>query len=129
MSEPNGVISTVFVRPKRDPKQFRVIFNLKALNQFVAYHKFKMETVEYAIKLTSKCCYMFSIDLRDAYYSIPIASKFTEKSTLSLFGGGRCSSSLHCLWASPAAPEFLLRFLSQFLLALDANLDIHVWAT
>ena len=66
------------MRPKKDPKQFRVIFNLKALNQFVTYHKFKMETVESAIKLMSKCCYMSSIDLRDACYSIPIAPEFRK---------------------------------------------------
>ena len=78
VSEPNEVISPIFVRPKKDPKQFRVIFNLKALNQFVAYHKFKMETVESAVKLMSKCCYMSSMDLRDAYYSIPIAPEFRK---------------------------------------------------
>ena len=31
VSEPNEVISPVFVRPKKDPKQFRVVFNLEAL--------------------------------------------------------------------------------------------------
>ena len=35
-----------------------------------------MATVESAIKLMSKCCYMYSIDLRNAYYSIPIAPEF-----------------------------------------------------
>ena len=78
MSEPNKVKSPIFVRPKVDLKQFRVIFYLKALNQFVAYHKFKMETVESAIKLMSKCGYMSSMDLRDAYYSIPIAPEFRK---------------------------------------------------
>ena len=58
VSEPNEVISSIFVKPKKDPKQFRVIFNLKALNQSVAYHNFEMETVGSAIKLMSKCCYM-----------------------------------------------------------------------
>ena len=78
VSEPNEVISPVFVRPKKDLKQFRVIINLKSLNHFVAYHRFKMERVESGIKLMSKCCYMSSIDLRDVYNSIPIAPEFRK---------------------------------------------------
>ena len=45
------VISTIFIRPKEDSNQFRVIFNLKLLNQSIVYHKFKMDTPEAAIKL------------------------------------------------------------------------------
>ena len=70
--EDGQVISPIFVRPKKDGSH-RVIFNLKRLNEAVSYHHFKMDTLETAIKLMRPGCYMTSIDLKDAYYSIPIA--------------------------------------------------------
>ena len=73
----NGqIISTIFVRPKKE--KFRVIFNLKYLNQSVTYHKFKMDTLEAAIKLMKPECYMSSIDLCDAYYSIPVSPNYRK---------------------------------------------------
>jgi hypothetical protein len=66
------VLSPIFITPKKDGTS-RVIFNLKALNQFVSYHHFKMDTLDTAITLMRPGCFMTSIDLKDAYYSIPIA--------------------------------------------------------
>ena len=34
---------------------------------------FKMDTLESAIRLMSPGCYMVSVDLRDAYYSVPMS--------------------------------------------------------
>ena len=65
-------VSTVFIRPKKDGAH-RMILNLKSLNTFVAYHHFKMDTFLTAIKLIRPGCFMASIDLKDAYYSIPVA--------------------------------------------------------
>ena len=64
-------ISNVFVRPKRDGK-FRMILNLCGLNQAVVYHKFKMSTLQSAINLMSRGCYMATLDWKDAYYCVPI---------------------------------------------------------
>ena len=64
-------ISNVFVRPKRDGK-FRMILNLCGLNEAVVYHKFKMSTLQTAINLMSKDCYMATLDWKDAYYCVPI---------------------------------------------------------
>ena len=64
-------ISNVFVRPKRDGK-FRMILNLCGLNEAVVYHKFKMSTLQSAINLMSKDCYMATLDWKDAYYCVPI---------------------------------------------------------
>ena len=68
--EPGQVISPIFIRPKKESGKFCVIFNLHALNEYVAYHKFKMDTLQSAISLM-KPGFMTSIDLRDAYYSYP----------------------------------------------------------
>ena len=72
--EDGHVISPIFTRPKKDGSH-RVIFNLKKLNESVTYHHFKMDTLETAIRLMRPGCYMTSIDLKDAYYSIPIAEE------------------------------------------------------
>ena len=68
---PGQFVSNVFVRPKRDGN-FRMILNLCGLNEAVVYHKFKMSTLHSAINLMSKNCFMATLDLKDAYYCVPI---------------------------------------------------------
>ena len=48
---PGDIISNIFVRPKKDGS-YRMILNLKPLNEFVDYHHFKMDTFQTALKLT-----------------------------------------------------------------------------
>ena len=50
-----------------------MILNLKNLKTYVEYNHFKMDTLESAICLMRPSCYMASIDLKEAYYSVPIA--------------------------------------------------------
>ena len=64
-------VSTIFVRPKKDGGH-RLILNLKSLNEHDEYHHFKMDTLQSAIRLMTPNCYMASVDLRDAYYSVPV---------------------------------------------------------
>ena len=64
-------ISTVFLRPKKDGGK-RMILNLSTLNEHIEYNHFKMERLESAMQLMTKNCFMGSIDLRDAYYSVRI---------------------------------------------------------
>ena len=70
--EPGEFISPILVRPKKDGSH-RMILNLKNLNTHVEYNHFKMDTLESAICLMTPGCYMASIDLKEAYYFIPIA--------------------------------------------------------
>ncbi|MCG7876290.1 MAG: hypothetical protein JAZ03_08585 [Candidatus Thiodiazotropha taylori] len=66
-------ISNIFIRPKKDGR-FRVILNLKQFNEeFMDKKHFKMETLKTAIESMRQDCYFASVDLADAYYSIPIA--------------------------------------------------------
>ncbi len=69
--EPGEYVSPIFVRPKKDGTT-RMILNLKSLNQSVVYLHFKVDTLKDAIRLMKPSCYMASIDLKDAYYSVPI---------------------------------------------------------
>ena len=64
-------VSNIFFRPKKDGS-IRLILNLRNLNLDVEYHHFKMETLNHAIQLMSPNCYMASIDLKDAYYTVPV---------------------------------------------------------
>ena len=78
-------ISPIFVRPKPDGS-YRTILNLKAFNEFVEYHHFKMDTLESAIRIIKPDCYMASIDLKDAYYTVAIAEEH-QKYLKFLFDG------------------------------------------
>ena len=72
--EEGEFISNIFQRPKKDGS-FRMILNLKDLNTFVCFHHFKMDSIHTCTQLMRPRCYMASIDLRDAYYSVPIAKE------------------------------------------------------
>ena len=64
-------ISNVFICPKKDGS-YRLILNLKQLNRSVEYHHFKMENLKNAITLMTPNCFMATIDLKDANYSVPV---------------------------------------------------------
>ena len=70
-------ISTIFLRPKKNGT-YRMILNLKPFNKNVEYFHFKMETFDMAIKLLYENCYLASIDLKDAYYSVLIHEDFRK---------------------------------------------------
>ncbi len=69
--EKGQILSNIFLRPKPDGTH-RLILNLKKFNETVAYHHFKMDSIHTIIKLVVPNCFMASLDMKDAYYSIPI---------------------------------------------------------
>jgi hypothetical protein len=66
-------ISPIFTLPKKGKNEYRMILNLKELNEYIEPHHFQMETFESALKLIKPFRYVASIDLRHAYYSINMA--------------------------------------------------------
>jgi len=76
-SEEGEYISPIFVRPKKN-REYRMILNLKRLNEYVEYHHFKMDTFETALNLIKPKCLMASADLRHAYYSVPIDKQYRK---------------------------------------------------
>ena len=66
------IISPIFLRPKPDGTH-RMILNLKQFNQCVTYRHFKMDTLNTITNLMTPDCFMASLDLKDAYYSVYIA--------------------------------------------------------
>ena len=69
--EKGEYISTIFLTPKKDGS-FRLILNLKRFNKFVRYQHFKMESLKQVIQMIKPDCFMASLDIRDAYYSVAI---------------------------------------------------------
>ena len=72
--ESGQFLSNVFVRPKKGG-DYRFILNLSKLNEHVTYMHFKMDTIQSCIDLIQPGSFLASLDLRDAYYSVPVASE------------------------------------------------------
>ncbi|KAM4722898.1 BTB/POZ domain-containing protein 8 [Rhinophrynus dorsalis] len=65
-----GIYSNLYVsKPSGD---LRLILNLKKVNAFLRTRTFKMETIQTALKLIRPLSFLTRIDLKDAYYHIPI---------------------------------------------------------
>ena len=65
------ILSPIFLRAKLDGSH-RLILNLKRPNKFITKLHFKMETINSILNLITPGCFMKSIDLKDAYYSVKI---------------------------------------------------------
>ena len=76
--EKNDIVSKIFTREKKDNNSVRIILNLKKLNVQLETEKFKMAGISAAIDLLTPNCYMGSIDLVSAYYSVPIHKDFKK---------------------------------------------------
>ena len=69
--EQGEYFSPIFSVPKSDGS-IRLILNLKQFNEFVKFTRFKMESNHTILELATPGCWMASIDLKDAYYSVKI---------------------------------------------------------
>ena len=68
---PSDYFSPIFPRPKKSGET-RVILNLKSLNKSIESKHFKLESIRNVKHMIRKDCWMASVDLKDAHYSIPI---------------------------------------------------------
>lgn len=57
----------------KEDASYCMISDLKRFNQHVEYQHFKMDSVRTLVRLLTPSCYMASVDLKDAYFSVPIA--------------------------------------------------------
>lgn len=76
-SEDGEFISPIFVTTKKNG-EYRMILNLKGLNEYIEYHHFKMDTFETALNLIKPNCLMASADLRHAYHSVSIDEQYRK---------------------------------------------------
>ena len=70
--EEQEIISLTFLKEQPDGS-FRFILNLKKLNENITKIHFKMETIMSILKLVTPLTYFTKIDLKDAYYTIPVS--------------------------------------------------------
>lgn len=70
-------ISPIFLVPKPDGSQ-RFILNLKQLNMFIKPDHFKLEDRSMVMKLLQPNSFMATIDLKDAYFMLPIDNNYKK---------------------------------------------------
>ena len=74
-SRDNQFTSTLLLVEKENGK-FRPVINLWGLNLFLGKESFKMEGLQVVRSLLQNGDFMMKVDLKDAYYAIPIHRKF-----------------------------------------------------
>ena len=93
---------------------FRPIFNLRSLNQWVAYEHFKMEGIATIKEVVKQGDWMTRLDLKDAYLTIPIHPK--EQKFFQFVWRGRKYQFVSLPFGLSSAPRLftkLLRPVSQ----------------
>jgi len=89
-----------------------MILNLKQFNESVEYHHFQMDTLKTVTRIIKPGCFMASVDIQDAYYTVPIHSDH-QKYLKFMFNG-----TLYQYTCLPnglsSAPRILQNCLSQF---------------
>ena len=70
-TEEGQYFSNLFTTTKKDGS-FRTILNLKSLNKECDKIHFKMESLKQALHMVRQGSYLASIDIKDAFYSVPI---------------------------------------------------------
>ena len=63
--------SNLFIRSKKDGS-YRTILNLKKLNQDCETVHFKVESIKQVIHMIKPNMYLASLDVKDAFYAVPI---------------------------------------------------------
>ena len=75
--EPGEFISPIFSVPKKN-NQVRLILNMKRFNEHVKSYHFKMDSIRTTLSLMTTGCWMASLDLKDAYYSVSIDKAYQK---------------------------------------------------
>ena len=78
IAEKGDFFSSVFLRAKKD-ESYRMILNLKKLNKYIDSKHFKMESLQNVLHMIKSGVWMASVDLQDAYYSVPIHEEYQKK--------------------------------------------------
>ena len=67
-----GYVPSTFLREKKDKTTHLLILNLKKINENAVYRHFKMSSLSTVLNMVRQDCYMASIDLTDACYTVPV---------------------------------------------------------
>ena len=100
--------SNIFLRENKSGK-FRTIINLKDLNYFVKQVHFKREGIRTVKQLMTEGCYMASLDLKDAYFCVPMAKK--HRKYLRFFWKGTLYQFTCLPFGLPSSPRIFTKLL------------------
>ena len=73
---PQIYMNRLFEVPKRDSPKTRLVLDVSSLNLHIPTYRFKMTTIATVRETLRPDWYMASIDLRDAYWHVPISKAF-----------------------------------------------------
>ena len=113
-----GFTSNIFLVPKTEGK-WKLILNLKALNQFVTHEHFKKEDIRCVKDLINQGDHMCKLDLKDAYLSIPIHK--SSRKFLKFHWQGVAYEYTALPFGLSAAPRTFTKVLKPVLAALRAK--------
>ena len=69
-------LNRLFEVPKKDSDISRLVLDVSSLNRFITPYPFKMTTVSLVRQALQLGCFMASIDMKDAYWHVPIHQRF-----------------------------------------------------
>jgi hypothetical protein len=104
-----GFYSTFFLVSKKGGGLCPVL-NLKPLNKFVVYHKFRMETNPSILQHINQGDWLCSLDLKDAYFHVEIHPK--HRPYLRFAFQGRCYQFLCLPFGLSSAPRVFTKILA-----------------
>ena len=119
-------VGHLFLRPKKSGG-FRPVFNLKPLNRFIIYKHFKMETMRDLMNMIRPQDYMVKLDLKNAYFAVPIGEKFRKY--LRFRWGGKLYQFLAMAFGLGPAPRIFTKILKpivSFFRRLGIRLMIYL---
>ena len=112
-------VSTVFTRPKKDGISRRMIINLKPIKRHIKYRKFKMDTFRTCLNLVHEGVFCASIDLSDAYYTVPLHKRY-KKYVRFIWKGTRYQYKVLAMGLS-SAPRQFTKLLKPVMAALQCQ--------
>ena len=125
-SSEDELVACFFARPKKQPGKWRPIVSLKFLNKFLTYIKFRMTTIPEVRRWIRKDFFFTSLDLQDAYFSIPLhdsAGRFVR-----FVWRGICYEFSVIMFGLGASPRVFTKTLKVVVKYLRVTFDILILA-
>ncbi len=110
--EESGYYSTYFIVPKKDGG-LRPILNLKRFNLCITKEKFSMLTLAMVIQSVTTNHWLASLDLKDAYFHVPITS--VDQKYLRFSWQGQCYQYRRLTFGLSSAPRTFTKVLQPII--------------
>ena len=115
-------LSNIFTTPKKNG-DLRLVISLKDLNQFLAFHHFKMESFQTAKDLIQEGDWMIKLDLKEAYHSVPVTPD--HQRYLAFLWDGKCIVYCVLPFGLGPVPQVFTKITKPILVHIRQNLVIR----